>query len=190
MLPDTVADDASFAVPFRIKNIGEAPYRNGMILLKQGEIPYGQTARIDQIPAGAEVEEMLYFNGFYEPGELPLKLTYWVMNKLTFSMTVRDLTTVDGEPFTHTFYVVEDPTANEQIAASETTVSWQDRTLCVESVAALKSYHIYKVNGEAVATGSLSGTSVRIDGSAWPTGVYVVAIETASGKTMVYKILL
>ena len=34
MLPDTVADDASFAVPFRIKNIGEAPYRNGMILLE------------------------------------------------------------------------------------------------------------------------------------------------------------
>ena len=191
MLPDTVADDASFAVPFRIKNIGEAPYRNGMILLEQDEIPYGQTARIDQIPAGAEVEEMLYFNGFYEPGELSLKLTYWVMNKLTFSMTVRDLTTVDGEPFTHTFYVVEDPTANEQITSiPEMTVSWQGRTLCVESAAALKSYHIYKVNGEAVATGSLSGTSARIDGSAWPTGVYVVAIETASGKTMVYKILL
>ena len=175
--------------PFRIKNIGEAPYRNGMILLEQESDQYGQTARIDQIPAGAEVEEMLYFNGFYEPGELPLKLTYWVMNKLTFSMTVRDLPTVDGEPFTHTFYVVEDPTANEQITSiPEMTVSWQGRTLCVESAAALKSYHIYKVNGEAVATGSLSGTSARIDGSAWPVGVYVVVIEMEDGKTRVYKI--
>ena len=131
---------------------------------------------------------MLYFNGFYEPGELPLKLTYWVMNKLTFSMTVRDLPTLDGKPFTHTFYVVEDPTANEQVSSSETTVSWQGRTLCVESALPLKAYHIYKVNGESVATGSISGTSARIDGSAWPTGAYVVAIETMDGKTMVYKI--
>ena len=190
MLPDTVADDASFAVPFRIKNIGEAPYRNGMILLEQGEIPYGQTARIDQIPAGAEVEEMLYFNGFYEPGELLVKLTYWVVNKQTFSMTVHDLTTVDGEPFTHTFYVVEDPTANEQITSiPEMTVSWQGRTLCVESTAvALKAYHIYNVQGSLVATGQLSGTSARIDGSAWPQGVYIVAIKTEAGKTVVYKI--
>ena len=132
---------------------------------------------------------MLYFNGFYEPGELLVKLTYWVMNKLTFSMTVRDLTTVDGEPFTHTFYVVEDPTANEQITSiPEMTVSWQGRTLCVESALPLKAYHIYKVNGEAVVTGTLSGTSARIDGSAWPVGVYVVAIEMEDGKTRVYKI--
>ena len=81
-----------------------------------------------------------------------------------------------------------DPTANEQIAASETTVSWQDRTLCVESAQPLKAYHIYKVNGEAVMTGLISGTSAHIDGSAWPTGVYVVAIETEDGKTRVYKI--
>ena len=189
MLPDTVADDASFVVPFRIKNIGEAPYRNGMILLEQGEIPYGQTARIDQIPAGAEVEEMLYFNGFYEPGELLVKLTYWVMNKLTFSMTVRDLTTVDGAPFTHTFYVVEDPTANEQITSiPETTVSWQGRTLCVESALPLKAYHIYNVQGGLVTTGQLSGTYAHIDGSAWPQGVYIVAIKTEAGKTVVYKI--
>ena len=177
--------------PFRIKNIGEAPYRNGMILLEQESDQYGQTARIDQIPAGAEVEEMLYFNGFYEPGELLVKLTYWVMNKLTFSMTVRDLPTVDGEPFTHTFYVVEDPTANEQITSiPEMTVSWQGRTLCVESDLPLKAYHIYNVQGGLVATGTLSGTSARIDGSVWQTGLYIVAIVTEEGKTEVYKIQL
>ena len=81
-----------------------------------------------------------------------------------------------------------DPTANEQIAASEMTVSWQGRTLCVESAAALKSYHIYKVNGEALATGTLSGTSAHIDGSAWPTGIYIVAIETGEGKRIVSKL--
>ena len=81
-----------------------------------------------------------------------------------------------------------DPTANEQIAASETTVSWQDRTLCVESAQPLKAYHIYKVNGEAVMTGLISGTSAHIDGSAWPTGVYVVAIETEDGKRIIYKV--
>ena len=80
-----------------------------------------------------------------------------------------------------------DPTANEQIAAG-IVVSWQGRTLCVESALPLKAYHIYKVNGEAVMTGSISGTSAHIDGSAWPTGVYVVAIEMEDGKTRVYKI--
>ena len=37
-------------------------------------------------------------------------------------------------------------------------------------------------------TGTLSGTSARIDGSAWPVGVYVVVIEMEDGKTRVYKI--
>ena len=80
------------------------------------------------------------------------------------------------------------PTANEQIAASEMTVSWQGRTLCVESATALKSYHIYNVQGGLVATGSISGTSARIDGSAWPTGIYIVAIETGEGKRIVSKL--
>ena len=69
------------------------------------------------------------------------------------------------------------------------TVSWQGRTLCVESTAvALKAYHIYNVQGSLVATGQLSGTSAHIDGSAWPQGVYIVAIKTEEGKTVVYKI--
>ena len=85
--------------------------------------------------------------------------------------------------------ILSKATANEPVTpTSETTVSWQGRTLCVESALPLKAYHIYKVNGEAVMTGSISGTSVHIDGSAWPTGVYVVAIEMEDGKTRVYKI--
>ena len=79
------------------------------------------------------------------------------------------------------------PTANEQIAAG-LSVSWQGQTLCIESATVLKSYHIYNVQGGLVATGSISGTSARIDGSAWPTGIYIVAIETGEGKRIVSKL--
>ena len=97
----------------------------------------------------------------------------------------------EGEtgPYHHPVNILSKATANEPVTpTSETTVSWQGRTLCVESALPLKAYHIYKVNGEAVVTGTLSGTSARIDGSAWPVGVYVVAIEMEDGKTRVYKI--
>ena len=95
----------------------------------------------------------------------------------------------ETDPYHHPVNILSKATANEPVTpTSETTVSWQGRTLCVESALPLKAYHIYKVNGEAVMTGSISGTSAHIDGSAWPTGVYVVAIEMEDGKTRVYKI--
>ena len=95
----------------------------------------------------------------------------------------------ETDPYYHPVNILSKATANEPVTpTSETTVSWQGRTLCVESALPLKAYHIYKVNGEAVMTGSISGTSAHIDGSAWPTGVYVVAIEMEDGKTRVYKI--
>ena len=50
------------------------------------------------------------------------------------------------------------------------------------------SEHIYNVQGGLVATGSLSGTTARIDGSAWQTGIYIVAIETGEGKMIVSKL--
>ena len=95
----------------------------------------------------------------------------------------------ETDPYHHPVNILSKATANEPVTpTSETTVSWQGRTLCVESALPLKAYHIYKVNGEAVVTGTLSGTSARIDGSAWPVGVYVVVIEMEDGKTRVYKI--
>ena len=97
----------------------------------------------------------------------------------------------EGEtgPYHHPVNILSKATANEEISSvSEATVSWQGRTLCVESALPMKSYYIYKANGEAVATGSVSGTSARIDGSSWPQGVYIVAIVTEAGKTVVYKI--
>ena len=95
----------------------------------------------------------------------------------------------ETDPYHHLVNILSKATANEPVTpTSETTVSWQGRTLCVESALPLKAYHIYKVNGEAVVTGTLSGTSARIDGSAWPVGVYVVVIEMEDGKTRVYKI--
>ena len=87
--------------------------------------------------------------------------------------------------------ILSKATANEEISSvSEATVSWQGRTLCVESAVALKAYHIYNVQGGLVATGTLSGTSARIDGSVLQTGLYIVAIVTEEGKTEVYKIQL
>ena len=95
----------------------------------------------------------------------------------------------ETDPYYHPVNILSKATANEPVTpTSETTVSWQGRTLCVESALPLRAFHIYKVNGEAVVTGTLSGTSARIDGSAWPVGVYVVVIEMEDGKTRVYKI--
>ncbi len=95
----------------------------------------------------------------------------------------------ETDPYHHPVNILSKATANEEISSvSEATVSWQGRTLCVESALPMKSYYIYKINGEAVATGSVSGTSARIDGSSWPQGVYIVAIVTEAGKTVVYKI--
>ena len=92
------------------------------------------------------------------------------------------------DPYRHSVTITPKATANEEIAAPETTISWQGQTLCVESDAALKAYHIYNVQGSLVATGQLSGTYDHIDGSSWPQGVYIVAIKTEAGKTVVYKI--
>ena len=66
-------------------------------------------------------------------------------------------------------------------------IAWQGQTLCVESAAPLQAYHIYNVKGGVVATGSVSGNELLLDGSAWPTGIYFVAIETAEGKTVIQK---
>ena len=95
----------------------------------------------------------------------------------------------ETDPYHHPVNILSKATANEEISSvSEATVSWQGRTLCVESAVALKAYHIYNVQGGLVATGSLSGTTVRIDGSTWQTGIYIVAIETGEGKMIVSKL--
>ena len=83
---------------------------------------------------------------------------------------------------------IDKPTANEAIAAVALRIAWQGQMLCVESASPLRAYHIYNVIGNVMATGSVSGNTLRIDGSAWPTGIYIVAIETADGKTMIQKI--
>lgn len=189
VLPDTVSLTEPLEFSFRVKNIGEVPYTNSYICFQEPGMTYTRVL-LKKIAAGEELEVKMGLYGFMAPGELQLALTYWIANRLAQDISFWSLCKVDGEPYIHTFYVVADPTANEQIAASEMTVSWQGRTLCVESAVALKSYHIYNVEGGLVATGLISGSSARIDGSEWPTGVYVVAIETEDGKMEVYKIRL
>lgn len=92
-----------------------------------------------------------------------------------------------GELFEKKVVFIDKPTANEAIAAAGMRIAWQGQTLCVEATAPLQAYHIYNVKGGVVATGSASGNELRLDGSAWPTGVYVVAIETADGKMVIQK---
>ena len=92
-----------------------------------------------------------------------------------------------GELFEKKVVFINKPTANEAIAATGMRIAWQGQTLCVESVAPLRAYHIYNVKGGVVAAGSASGNALRLDGSTWPTGVYVVVIETEDGKMMIQK---
>ena len=93
-----------------------------------------------------------------------------------------------GELFEKKVVFIDKPTANEAIAVAGINIAWQGQMLCVESAVPLRAYHIYNVKGGVVAAGSASGNELRLDGSAWPTGIYFVAIETADGKTMIQKI--
>ena len=177
-------------VTYTIKNTGSKPFSGTLNFILAVDDPYGKKApvlhrQMVELAAG-EVQKITWsytlsdeqLNEGTSTGRfLILQSDLWALN-----------CEGEEEPYLQSVNIALQSTANEAIDASETTVSWQDRTLCVESAQPLKAYHIYKVNGEAVVTGSISGTSARIDGSAWPTGVYVVAIETEDGKTRVYKI--
>ena len=92
-----------------------------------------------------------------------------------------------GELFEKKVVFIDKPTANEAITVAGMGIAWQGQTLCVESAAPLRAYHIYNVKGGVVAAGSASGNELRLDGSAWPTGIYFVAIETADGKRVIQK---
>ena len=176
-------------VIYKVKNVGPKPFAGTLNFSLAIDDPKGTKMPVAlhqgvELAVGEEKEIDWSFSLFgkdYEEPHTGYCLMYqsgaWQLN-------------CEGEtdPYRHPVTITPTATANEQIAASETTVSWQDRTLCVESALPLKAYQIYKVNGEAVMTGLISGTSARIDGSAWPTGVYVVAIEMEDGKTRVYKI--
>ena len=179
-------------VTYKVKNIGPNPFAGTLnFALAITDDPNGAkvaAARHQEVEIAVDEEvevqwSFSLFGKYYNDPHTGYCLMYqsgaWLLNRKG-----------ETDSYRHPVIITPKATANEEIDAPETTISWQGRTLCVESAQPLKAYHIYKVNGEAVATGSISGTSARIDGSAWPTGVYVLAIETTDGKTRIYKILL
>ena len=179
-------------VTYKVKNIGPNPFVGTLnFALAITDDPNGAkvaAARHQEVElaVGEETEiewSFSLFGKYYNDPHTGYCLMYqsgaWLLNREG-----------EADPYRHSVTITPKATANEEIAAPETTISWQGQMLCVESDAALKAYHIYNVQGSLVAAGSISGTSARIDGSAWPTGVYVVAIETEDGKMEVYKIRL
>ena len=188
LLPDTALLDDGLEFSFRVKNVGEKPFYGSLIDLKDdNEFMYDFTGFDEMIPAGGEAEKTMRFDSFFETGPLSLHLSYLISDGAN-DVVEWVMRLADGEIYTHSMWIVEGATANEEIAAAGFRIAWQGKTLCVQAPVSLQAYHIYNVKGGLVATGSASGHELRMDGSAWPTGVYVVAIETTDGKTMVYKI--
>ena len=178
-------------VTYKVKNIGPKPFVGTLHFSLVIDDPNGAkvpVVRHEEVELAVEEETEVEWSFpslgkcYQEPNTGYFLMTQsgtWVLNREG-----------ETEPYLHPVTITPRATANEKIDASETTFSWQGRTLCIESVAALKAYHIYNVQGGLVATGTLSGTSARIDGSVWQTGLYIVAIVTEEGKTEVYKIQL
>ena len=178
-------------VTYKVKNIGPKPFVGTLHFSLVIDNPNGAkvpVVRHEEVELAVEEETEVEWSFpslgkcYQEPNTGYFLMTQsgvWVLNREG-----------ETEPYLHPVTITPRATANEKIDASETTFSWQGRTLCIESVAALKAYHIYNVQGGLVATGTLSGTSARIDGSVWQTGLYIVAIVTEEGKTEVYKIQL
>ena len=176
---------------YKVKNIGPKPFVGTLHFSLVIDDPNGAkvpVVRHEEVELAVEEETEVEWSFpslgkcYQEPNTGYFLMTQsgtWVLNREG-----------ETEPYLHPVTITPRATANEKIDASETTFSWQGRTLCIESVAALKAYRIYNVQGGLVATGTLSGTSARIDGSVWQTGLYIVAIVTEEGKTEVYKIQL
>ena len=177
-------------VTYKVKNVGPNPFVGTLYFYLVIDDPKGTKVpviRHQEVEIAVEEEKEikwsfpLFGKNYEEPNT-----GYFLMDQSgAWQLNCEGET----DPYHHPVNILSKATANEEISSvSEATVSWQGRTLCVESALPMKSYYIYKVNGEAVATGSVSGTSARIDGSSWPQGVYIVAIVTEAGKTVVYKI--
>ena len=175
---------------YKVKNVGPKPFNGTLTFSLVIDNPDRKVMPVFLYQAVAlavgeekEIEWSFSFGKSYRKSHTGYCLMYqsgaWLMN-----------CEGEAEPYRHPVTITPTATASEEIAAPKTTVSWQGRMLCVESPVALKSYHIYNVEGGLVATGPICGTSTHINGSAWPTGIYVVAIETEDGKMEVYKIRL
>lgn len=177
-IADTLFVGENNVFVFKVKNVGVRDF-NGTLstgAAQDGRQLYLRSQSM-QIAAG---EEQTYTGGIQSSAQGAVVLSLQQDKAWPLPLA-------SGELFEKKVVFIDKPTANEAIAAARMRIAWQGQTLCVESAAPLQAYHIYNVKGGVVATGSASGNELRLDGSAWLTGVYVVAIETADGKMVIQK---
>lgn len=187
-IPDTLKIFENYPLVYRVKNVGARDFNGALsfafIIPAEEGTRIGASRKLPfKLAAGEEVPVEIPFAWFSQPTS-----GYFILAQDTDIKLCREGET---EPYKQTVVLTpEGATANEEILAESLQIAWQGKTLCVQAPAPLQAYHIYNVKGSLVATGSASGHELRIDGSTWPVGVYVVAIETADGKTIVGKIRL
>lgn len=178
-LADTFFVNENNVFSFKVKNVGVLDFSG---TLSTGAVQDGNQlylrSQAMQIAVG---EEQTYTGGIQSSASSAVVLS--LQQDKAWPLALES-----GELFEKKVVFIDKPTANEAIAVAGMGIAWQGQTLCVESAVPLRAYHIYNVKGGVVAAGSASGNELRLDGSAWPTGIYFVAIETADGKTMIQKI--
>lgn len=177
-IADTLFTNEDNVFVFKVKNVGVHDFSG---TLSTGAVQDGKPlylrSKSMQIAVG---EEQTYTGGIKSSVEGAVVLSLQQDKAWPLPLA-------SGALFEKNVVFIDKPTANEAIAAAGMRIAWQGQTLCVESAAPLQAYHIYNVKGGVVATGSVSGNELLLDGSAWPTGIYFVAIETAEGKTVIQK---
>lgn len=177
-IADTLFVNANNVFAFKVKNVGARDF-NGTISTgaKLGDEQLYLRSQAMQIAVG---EEQTYTGGIQSSASGAVVLS--LQQDKAWPLALES-----GELFEKTVLFTDKPTANEMISAAALRIAWQGQTLCVESAVPLRAYHIYNVIGNGMATGLASGNTLRIDGSAWPKGIYIVAIETADGKRVIQK---
>lgn len=177
-IADTLFVNANNVFAFKVKNVGARDF-NGTISTgaKLGDEQLYLRSQAMRIAVG---EEQTYTGGIQSSASSAVVLS--LQQDQAWPLALES-----GELFEKKVVFIDKPTANEAIAVAGMGIAWQGQTLCVESAVPLRAYHIYNVKGGVVAAGSASGNELRLDGSAWPTGIYFVAIETADGKRVIQK---
>ena len=178
-LADTFFVNENNVFSFKVKNVGVLDFSG---TLSTGAVQDGNQLYLrSQSMRIAVGEEQTYTGGIQSSASSAVVLS--LQQDKAWPLALES-----GELFEKKVVFIDKPTANEAIAVAGINIAWQGQTLCVESAAPLRAYHIYNVKGGVVAAGSASGNELCLDGSAWPTGIYIVAIETADGKIMIQKI--
>ncbi|MGM9760781.1 MAG: C10 family peptidase [Parabacteroides sp.] len=181
-IPDTLYVGENHVFTFRVKNAGTKPFQGNLSMgVDQGDgTPYYIRPQEGTLAVGAE---LTYTGGVQASAALPVRL--FVAQDKNWQLNMSS-----GEPFERKVVFVERPTSVASVEASALTLQWQGSQLAIRSDKPLHQFQVYDWQGRTVASGPLQGTEARIDASTWPAGIYVVAIETADGKTEVYKIRL